>query len=225
MIISYDSKPLCKNPEFENNRINSIHVQIMLRFHHLKLYPEDESGPMSTKKPVVVESYDEIVFTEPSESFLARVQNHPVITLPRLPAGFTLPPAPTEDTSKKKRGDTKDHPLGQWFMNFSEADELLQLAAARQQELAITILPMDPTCSLSEALDIWKLNILTCSSSVLGASSYCKTETTDKFDRWAAATVEINLRPVTVYYSCNFWRCLLQIDFAAKPCDSIGMYH
>ncbi|XP_044509049.1 transcription initiation factor TFIID subunit 14b [Mangifera indica] len=102
-------------------------------FHHLKLYPEEESGPMSTKKPVVVESYDEIVFTEPSESFLARVQNHPAITLPRLPAGFTLPPAPTEDTSKKKRGDTKDHPLGQWFMNFSEADELLQLAAARQQ--------------------------------------------------------------------------------------------
>lgn len=40
---------------------------------------------------------------------------------------------PTEDASKKKRGDTKDHPLGQCFMNFSEADELLQLAAARQQ--------------------------------------------------------------------------------------------
>jgi hypothetical protein len=40
---------------------------------------------------------------------------------------------PTEDTSRKKRGDTKDHPLNQLFMNFSEADELLQLAAARQQ--------------------------------------------------------------------------------------------
>ncbi|KAK4835947.1 hypothetical protein QYF36_016712 [Acer negundo] len=105
-------------------------------FHHLKLYPEDESGPMSTKKPVVVESYDEIVFPfpEPSESFLARVQNYPAVTLPRLPAGFTLPaPVPTEDTSRKKRGDTKDHPLNQLFMNFSEADELLQLAAARQQ--------------------------------------------------------------------------------------------
>jgi len=38
-----------------------------------------------------------------------------------------------EDTGKKKRGDTKDHSLGQWFMSFSEADELLQLAAARQQ--------------------------------------------------------------------------------------------
>lgn len=56
---------------------------------------------------------------------------------------------------------------------------------------------------------------------MLGASSYCKTETTDKFDRWAAATVEIYLRPVTVYYSRNFWRYLLQIDFAAKPRDSI----
>lgn len=103
-------------------------------FHHLKLYPEDESGPMSTKKPVVVESYDEIVFPEPSESFLARVQNHPAITSPRLPPGLTLPPpVPVDDPSKRKRGDTKDHPLTQWFMNFSEADELLKLAAARQQ--------------------------------------------------------------------------------------------
>ncbi|XP_004290328.1 PREDICTED: transcription initiation factor TFIID subunit 14b-like [Fragaria vesca subsp. vesca] len=103
-------------------------------FHHLKLYPEDESGPISTKKPVVVESYDEIVFPEPSESFLARVQNHPAIVSPRLPSGLTLPPpVPVEDPSKRKRGDTKDHPLTQWFMNFSEADELLQLAAARQQ--------------------------------------------------------------------------------------------
>lgn len=41
--------------------------------------------------------------------------------------------APIEDESKRKRGDTKDHPLNQWFLNFSEADELLQLAAARQQ--------------------------------------------------------------------------------------------
>lgn len=58
----------------------------------MKLYPEDESGPMSTKKPVVVEAYDEIVFPEPSEAFLARVQNHPAVTLPRLPAGYALPP-------------------------------------------------------------------------------------------------------------------------------------
>ncbi|GAV60281.1 YEATS domain-containing protein, partial [Cephalotus follicularis] len=103
-------------------------------YHHLKLYPEDESGPMSTKKPVVVESYDEIVFPEPSEGFLARVQNHPAVTFPRLPPGFILPPpVSVEDPSKKKSGDTKDNPLSQWFMNFSEADELLQLTAARQQ--------------------------------------------------------------------------------------------
>jgi len=40
---------------------------------------------------------------------------------------------PIEDASKRRRGDTKDNPLSQWFLNFSEADELLQLAAARQQ--------------------------------------------------------------------------------------------
>ncbi|KAK2978307.1 hypothetical protein RJ640_017158 [Escallonia rubra] len=129
-------------------------------YHHLKLYPEEEAGPMSTKKPVVVESYDEIVFTEPSEGFFARVQNHPAVIVPRLPAGFNLPPGlvlylfwyllmfffinwhqsdlysssvPMEDGDKKKRIDLKDNPLNQWFTNFSEADELLKLAAARQQ--------------------------------------------------------------------------------------------
>ncbi|PIN06134.1 Transcription initiation factor IIF, auxiliary subunit [Handroanthus impetiginosus] len=102
-------------------------------YHHLKLYPEDEAGPLSTKKPVVVESYDEIVFSEPSEAFFARVQNHPAVIVPRLPAGFTLPPVPVEDIENRKRGDTKDHPLNQCFTSFSEADELLKLAAARQQ--------------------------------------------------------------------------------------------
>lgn len=69
-----------------------IQVSFIHRFHHLKLYPEDESGPTSTKKPVVVEVYDEIVFPEPSEDFVARVQNNPVVTFPRLPVGFNLPP-------------------------------------------------------------------------------------------------------------------------------------
>ncbi|KAL4321849.1 hypothetical protein AHAS_Ahas14G0151600 [Arachis hypogaea] len=73
--------------------------------HHLKLYPEEESGPQSTKKPVVVESYDEIVFSEPSEAFLAHVQNHPVVVVPRLPAGLTLPsPLPIETGNGKERG-------------------------------------------------------------------------------------------------------------------------
>jgi len=56
------------------------------------LYPEDENSSMSAKKPVVVEFYDEIVFPDPSEAFLARLQNHPAVNLPRLPAGLTLPP-------------------------------------------------------------------------------------------------------------------------------------
>ncbi|XP_054775754.1 transcription initiation factor TFIID subunit 14b isoform X2 [Prosopis cineraria] len=76
-------------------------------YHHLKLYPEDESGPQSTKKPVVVESYNEIVFPDPNEAFLARAQNHPAVIVPRLPASVNLPSR--------------------------EADELLKLAAARQQ--------------------------------------------------------------------------------------------
>lgn len=54
--------------------------------------------------------------------------------MPRLPPGLNLPPpVPIEDVDQRKRGDTKDHPLSQWFTNFSEADELLKLTAARQQ--------------------------------------------------------------------------------------------
>ncbi|CAL5324286.1 unnamed protein product [Camellia sinensis] len=97
------------------------------------LYSEEESGPSSTKKPVVVESFDEIVFPDPSEVFFARVQNHPAVSVPRIPATFDLPLVPIEDVHEKKRGDTKDHFLSQWFMNFSDADELLKLAAVRQQ--------------------------------------------------------------------------------------------
>ncbi|WJX55729.1 Transcription initiation factor TFIID subunit 14b [Trifolium repens] len=109
-------------------------------YHHLKLYPEDESGPQTTKKPVVIESYNEVVFPEPSESFLARVQNHPAVVVPRLPAGLNLPsPVPIDSMKDNERGDTKDHPLSQWFLNFSEADELLKLASARQQVQAHTV--------------------------------------------------------------------------------------
>lgn len=47
------------------------------RFHHLKLYADDESVPQTTKKPVVVESYDEIVLSEPMEASFGRLRNHP----------------------------------------------------------------------------------------------------------------------------------------------------
>ncbi|CDP21325.1 unnamed protein product [Coffea canephora] len=102
-------------------------------YHHLKLYSEEDSGPQSTKKPVVVETYNEIVFPEPPADFLARVQNHPAVVVPRLPATLSLPPAPVQEVHESGRGDTKDHTLSPWFVNFSEADELLKLAAARQQ--------------------------------------------------------------------------------------------
>lgn len=69
------------------------------RYHHLKLYPEDESGPLSTKKPVVVESYDEIVLAEPSEAFFARVQNHSAVSVPRLLPGLNLPPPGVSSTA------------------------------------------------------------------------------------------------------------------------------
>lgn len=102
-------------------------------FHHLKLYAEEEFGLLSTKKPVVAECYDEIVFPDPSLAFFARVQNHPAVIVPRFPATSGLPLVPIEHVKEEMIGDTKDHLLSQWFINFSDADELLKLAAARQQ--------------------------------------------------------------------------------------------
>ena len=58
---------------------------ITSRFHHLKLYADDESIPQTTKKPVVVESYDEIVLSEPMEASFGRLRNHPVARVTGIP--------------------------------------------------------------------------------------------------------------------------------------------
>ncbi|XVE82502.1 hypothetical protein DITRI_Ditri16bG0010000 [Diplodiscus trichospermus] len=77
-------------------------------YHRLKLYPEDESGPELSKKPVVVKSYNEIVFPDPYECFFACVQTHPAVLVPQLPAEFSLLTlVPVENMNEKQRGDTK----------------------------------------------------------------------------------------------------------------------
>ena len=48
-------------------------------------------------------------------------------------SSFWITGATSENFGEKKRGDTKDHPLTQYFLRHSEADELAQLTAARQQ--------------------------------------------------------------------------------------------
>ncbi|KAL2906721.1 Transcription initiation factor TFIID subunit 14b [Bienertia sinuspersici] len=81
--------------------VGGVNLRLPLHFTFIvmRLYPTEQSGPQSTKKPVVVESYDEIVFPDPSERFLARVQNHPAVVVPRLPSSLELPPsASTEET-------------------------------------------------------------------------------------------------------------------------------
>ncbi|KAH9548731.1 hypothetical protein CY35_11G103500 [Sphagnum magellanicum] len=70
-------------------------------FHHLKLYPEDESGPQTTKKPVVVESYDEIVFSEPSEALFARICNHPAVVVSGSPSSIPAPSGACTDCEVK----------------------------------------------------------------------------------------------------------------------------
>jgi YEATS domain-containing protein 4 len=44
-------------------------------YHRLKLYEEDGT-PSNLKKPVVHETYEDIVFSEPHEDFYNRVSKH-----------------------------------------------------------------------------------------------------------------------------------------------------
>ncbi|KAI5684090.1 hypothetical protein M9H77_05318 [Catharanthus roseus] len=118
---------------------NDVSEKQLDLYHHLKLYSSGDTGPQSMKKPVVMETYDEIVFPEPSIDFFARARKHPALIVPKLPATYNLPAVPDEDIHEMKRGNTKDHQLSQWFVNFSEADELLKLAAARQQLLTVAL--------------------------------------------------------------------------------------
>eukprot|EP00897_Mesotaenium_endlicherianum_P001725 jgi/Mesen1/1580/ME000134S00706 len=46
--------------------------------HNLKLYHDDDAQSTS-KKPVLVEQYDEIVFSEPSPAFFARIRALPAV--------------------------------------------------------------------------------------------------------------------------------------------------
>lgn len=70
--------------------------------HKLKLYAEhDPTGQASTKKPVVSESYEEIVFSEPTELFYNRYQEHiPMQGPPVSVAQFLSPPDATADMQK-----------------------------------------------------------------------------------------------------------------------------
>jgi len=123
-------------------------------FHHLKLYSDDEAAQQSTKKPVVVEAYDEIVLTEPMEALFARIRNHPVVRVTGTPSPSVVLPA--ADTSvDRKGGDTKEHALAQWFMKHSDTEELASLAVARQQiRAAAAKLKKDINALEAEALRV-----------------------------------------------------------------------
>ncbi|KAL2629775.1 hypothetical protein R1flu_014461 [Riccia fluitans] len=102
-------------------------------FHHLKLYPEDDTGPQSTKKPVVVESYDELVFSEPSEAFFSRVQKHPALLI----NGKQNPPSAAGAVeTEKKKGDSKEQNLSHWFLKHSDDEELDSIMSARENVMS-----------------------------------------------------------------------------------------
>lgn len=66
--------------------------KVSSRFHHLKLYADDETIPQTTKKPVVVESYDEIVLSDPMEASFGRLRNHPAVRVTgNPPSQLALP--------------------------------------------------------------------------------------------------------------------------------------
>ncbi|CAI5510652.1 unnamed protein product, partial [Closterium sp. Naga37s-1] len=121
--------------------------------HHLRLYPEGSAPnqPLSTKRPVVAEQYDELVFCEPQIAFFHRIRSNPMVRIHGSEEAITaagnhaaIPQdgsssAPTDarnlesELRGENRGDTLDHPLSQWFLQFSDEQELTAIAAARKQ--------------------------------------------------------------------------------------------
>ncbi|CAI5516118.1 unnamed protein product [Closterium sp. Naga37s-1] len=121
--------------------------------HHLRLYPEGSAPnqPLSTKRPVVAEQYDELVFCEPQIAFFHRIRSNPMVRIhgseeaitaagnhTAIPQdGSSSAPADARnlesDLRGENRGDTLDHPLSQWFLQFSDEQELTAIAAARKQ--------------------------------------------------------------------------------------------
>ncbi|CAI5522718.1 unnamed protein product [Closterium sp. Naga37s-1] len=121
--------------------------------HHLRLYPEGSAPnqPLSTKRPVVAEQYDELVFCEPQIAFFHRIRSNPMVRIhgseeaitaagnhAAIPQdGSSSAPADARnlesDLRGENRGDTLDHPLSQWFLQFSDEQELTAIAAARKQ--------------------------------------------------------------------------------------------
>ena len=80
--------------------------------HPLKLYPPN-NAPLSSKKPVVHEYYDEIVFNDPTVDYYNTLMQGPVMEMPR-------------------------HSLTDHFGAFDELEDLKRLMAARayvKQEL------------------------------------------------------------------------------------------
>lgn len=75
-------------------------------FHRLKLYSEEEGAAQSTKKPVVMEQLEELVFSEPVEAFYQRVST------------FTPGPAP-------------ESPHKQYFPKHDERAELEKIRECR----------------------------------------------------------------------------------------------
>ncbi|BDA40670.1 Protein AF-9 homolog [Coccomyxa sp. Obi] len=78
-------------------------------FHKLKLYSEVEPTNQSTKKPVVNEQYEELIFSEPVEAFYQRVTNF------TPPVAFPIPS------------------IAPHFRVFDPADDLHKINQARQK--------------------------------------------------------------------------------------------
>eukprot|EP00271_Cylindrocystis_brebissonii_P021499 TRINITY_DN769_c0_g1_i3.p4 TRINITY_DN769_c0_g1~~TRINITY_DN769_c0_g1_i3.p4 ORF type:complete len:110 (-),score=34.65 TRINITY_DN769_c0_g1_i3:875-1204(-) len=70
-------------------------------------------------------------------SFFKRIQRHPAIIMhPLAPRDCITPPPEEVDEEEEEvlalQGDTKSHPLAQWFTHFSDADEIAFLSRMRQ---------------------------------------------------------------------------------------------
>jgi len=118
--------------------------------HSLRLYHADNT-PLSTKKPVVSEVYDEIVFNEPSESFHKKLtrgasSSSSASSSPSSPPARTSLPHPLlanepsapifcEKTELKKINDANKKVKAQILQTQEQHDKILQEIQQIKKEL------------------------------------------------------------------------------------------
>ncbi|KAJ3090650.1 YEATS domain-containing protein 4 [Quaeritorhiza haematococci] len=104
-------------------------------YHHLQLYPKDELA-LQSKKPVVAEHYEEIVFSEPTEEMHEILTSNPSPTTKKLVSDSFTPQTEQEELRKIAAAQEKvSVEIDRYRSMLRKAEENLKNVQAEVKEL------------------------------------------------------------------------------------------